>query len=69
MNTEKTSLEPQNQPSCLGDVSGSTWFIPIIWFEKIFCKHKDRTELHRCYQDRYVSEVCNNCRKVIYSDI
>ena len=26
MNTDKTSLENENKPSCLGAVSGSTWF-------------------------------------------
>ena len=26
MNTEKTSLENESQPSCLAAVSGSTWF-------------------------------------------
>ena len=50
-------------------VSSSVFLMSIRWVEKLFCKHKDRTELHRCYQDRYVSEMCNNCRKVIYSDI
>jgi len=52
-----------------GVVSRSTFLMPIRWFEKMFCKHKDKTELHRCYQDRYVSELCNNCGKVIYSDL
>jgi hypothetical protein len=36
---------------------------------KIFCKHKNKTETFRCYQDRYVREVCDNCGKVICSDL
>ena len=45
------------------------FLMPIIWFEKMFCKHKDKTEIFRCYQDRYVRELCNDCVKVIYSDL
>jgi len=69
MNTDKSLLEAQSQPSCLGAVSGSAFLMPIRWFEKIFCKHKKKTEIFRCYQDRYVSEVCNDCCKIIYSDL
>lgn len=47
----------------------SSLFMPIRWFKKIFCKHKSKTELHRYYQDRYVSYVCNDCGKVIYTDL
>jgi hypothetical protein len=61
--------EPQKPQLNIGAVSRSALCMPIRWFEKIFCKHKDKTELHRCYQDRYVSEVCNDCGKVIYSDL
>lgn len=43
--------------------------IILRWFEKMFCKHKNRIELHRDYQDRYVSELCSDCGKVIYTDI
>jgi hypothetical protein len=50
-------------------VSGSVFLMVVRWFEKMFCKHKNKTEIFRCYQDRYVSEVCNNCGKVIYSDL
>ena len=63
------SNEPQKPQLNIGDVSSSAFLMPIRWFEKMFCKHKKRTELHRCYQERYVSEVCDNCRTVIYSDI
>ena len=41
----------------------------IKWFEKMFCKHKNKTEIFRCYQDRHVRELCNDCGKVIYSDL
>lgn len=43
--------------------------IILRWFEKMFCKHKHKIELHRDYQDRYVSELCSDCGKVIYTDI
>lgn len=38
------------------------------WFNKKFCRHKYRTEMYRCYQDRYTEEICNACGKIIYSD-
>lgn len=42
----------------------------MLWILKnLFCKHKSKIELYRCYQDRYISECCTNCRKVIYNDI
>lgn len=47
----------------------SAFLIPIRWFEKMFCKHINKTETIRCFQDRYVTEICNNCGKVIYSDL
>ena len=53
----------------IGAVIRSAFLKPVRWFEKMFCKHKDKTEIYRCYQDRYVSEVCNDCGKVIYSDL
>jgi len=33
MNTDKSSLEAQSQPSCLGAVSGSA-LSPVEWLEK-----------------------------------
>lgn len=63
------SNEIQNDASCQTAVSRSAFLMPIRWFEKMFCKHKNKTEIFRCYQDRYVSEVCNDCGKVIYSDL
>jgi len=65
----KLSDEAESQPSCLGAVIRSAFLMPIRWFEKMFCKHKNKTEIFRCYQDRYVSEVCNDCCKIIYSDL
>lgn len=38
-------------------------------FQTIFCKHNNKKEIFICYQDRYVKEKCNNCDKIIYSDI
>jgi hypothetical protein len=61
---KENSNEAENPQLNIGAVSRS-----IRWFEKMFCKHKDKTELHRCYQERYVSELCNDCGKVIYSDL
>ena len=66
---EETSNNNETAQLGIGDVSRSAFLMPVRWFEKMFCKHKDKTELHRCYQERYVSEVCNNCGKVIYSDL
>ena len=37
--------------------------------EKIFCKHKEKIEIYRCHQDRYVTDVCCNCGRVVYSDL
>ena len=42
----------------------------ITWIKRLFCKHKDRTEMYADpQQDRYVIEKCNYCGKVIYSDL
>jgi hypothetical protein len=70
MNKEAEILnEPQKPQLNIGAVSRSAFLMPVRWFEKMFCKHKNKTEIFRCYQDRYVSEVCNDCGKVIYSDL
>jgi len=65
----KAMNEELNQPSFLGTIMRSAFLRPIRWFGKMFCKHKNKTEIFRCYQDRYVIEVCNDCGKVIYSDL
>jgi hypothetical protein len=57
------------QALLIHNFSRSSFLIPIRWFEKMFCKHKNKTEIFRCYQEGYVSEVCNDCGKVIYSDL
>jgi hypothetical protein len=42
MSTEKTSLENENQPSCLAAVSGSTW--DDLWQEFIEdCEKSNKT--------------------------
>ena len=69
MSNEKLSNEALNPTLRKGVVSRSALLMPIRWFEKMFCKHKNKTEIFRCYQDRYVSGVCNDCGKVIYSDL
>ena len=39
------------------------------WYERMFCKHIEKIEIYRCYQDRYISNVCCSCGKVVYSDL
>lgn len=63
--SKKNETETLKQPA----VNSSAFMQIGRWFEKMFCKHKSKTEIFRCYQDRYVSEVCNDCGKVIYSDL
>lgn len=43
MSTDKTSLEPQNQPSCLGSVSGSLSIKEVAakYGEKVECMFYD----------------------------
>jgi hypothetical protein len=42
----------------------------INWLKRLFCKHKHRTELFVDYQqDRYIMEKCNDCGKIICSDL
>lgn len=62
MNTEKTSLENENQPSCLGAVSGSLLLHAKELFAKLtddermevlsdyctYCGHNEQ-ELGKCY--------------------
>lgn len=63
------SKENETNPLKRPTVISSAFMQIPRWFEKMFCKHKNKTEIFRCYQDRYVSEVCNDCGKVIYSDL
>ncbi len=50
MSTDKTSLENENQPSCLGAVSGSIYEISMNWWydlsdyktDELIIKHKMR---------------------------
>lgn len=63
------SDEAINPGSRACDVIWSAFLMPIRWLEKIFCKHKKTTEIFRSYQDRYVSELCNDCGKVLYMDL
>jgi len=39
------------------------------WIRKYTCKHNNKTEIFRSYQDRYVEEKCNICGENIFSDI
>jgi hypothetical protein len=64
-----TVLEEQVEQINVGDVGRSAFLMPIRWFEKMLCKHRNKTEISRCYQDRYISELCNDCGKVIYNDL
>ena len=61
--------KPQTEPCTIHGVGGSAFLQIGRWVEKMFCKHTSRKELHRCYQERYVKDVCNNCGKIIYEDI
>lgn len=65
----KTSDKHKNGNDFIAGVSGSAFLQIGRWIEKMFCKHKDRTELYRCYQERYAKDVCNDCGKIIYEDI
>jgi hypothetical protein len=81
MNTEKTSLENESKPSCLGAVSGSTdWKKPLI----DRCKYELRryTELakrmnelmHECnseadYSGAKEAEIKRNCYNRFVNDL
>ena len=63
MNTDKTSLENENQPSCLGAVSGSTWFkteqietaVNVngdMTADEIKASRKKLIVLHECGEDK-----------------
>lgn len=41
----------------------------ILKIKQYFCKHTDRQEIYRSYQDRFVQNVCKECGKIIYEDI
>ena len=50
MKLENENLnEPQKTQLNIADVSRSAFLMPIRWFEKMFCKHKNKTEIFRCY--------------------
>lgn len=63
MNTENKSLENENEPSCLGAVSGSTWFkteqietaVNVngnMTAEEIKACRKKLIVLHECGEDK-----------------
>lgn len=51
MSTEKTLLENQKQPSCLGAVSGSLKHISIFQYNSAVEAHKNTLDLLRIVQD------------------
>lgn len=45
-------------------------YLKLYWWNlKRTCKHKQTTEIFRCYQDGYVKEQCNTCNKELYFDL
>lgn len=63
MNTEKMSLKNENEPSCLGAVSGSTWFkteqietaVNVngdMTADEIKASRKKLIVLHECGEDK-----------------
>lgn len=65
MNTEKASLENENQPSCLDAVMRRF----STWYQKVTCKHTVLTFERIDYQDRYVKCKCDKCGEDVYKDI
>jgi hypothetical protein len=43
----------------------SPFLMLIRPFERMFCKHKNRIEIFRSYEEKYISGVCLNCGKVV----
>lgn len=41
----------------------------LSYIKRIFCKHKNRTEIFRYYPDRCLIEECDSCGKEIWSDL
>lgn len=70
MNTEKMSLENENEPSCLGAVSGSTWF-KTEQIETAVNVNGDMTadEIKACRKKLIVLHECGEDKKALIEQL
>jgi len=70
MNTEKMSLENENEPSCLGVVSGSTWF-KTEQIETAVNVNGDMTadEIKACRKKLIVLHECGEDKKALIEQL
>ena len=70
MSTDKTSLENENQPSCLGAVSGSTWF-KTEQIETAVNVNGDMTadEIKACRKKLIILHECGEDKKALIEQL
>lgn len=39
------------------------------WLHQVTCPHIHKKEMFRSYPDRYIKEKCNDCGKIIWSEL